>query len=197
LKPYYDRDGITLYHADCRNVLPCLDVIDVIDVLLTDPPYNIKVDRCGGHMPAKKEKETWRHYGDTNWDHSRPPASIFTLMLERTWEQIIWAGNYRSDYLRPFMRWLFWDQSQQNFALADREFAWNNQRKAARIYSFSRSKALQDGKVHPIQKPLTLMEWCLGFAKGITLLACRRSRIRAIGIPLSNEKWSSLIDEGV
>lgn len=200
LKPYYDHDGITLYHADCRHVLPYLEVIDL---LLTDPPYGIKADRCGGRMQAKKGKGTWRDYGDTNWDQSRPPASIFALMLERTREQIIWGGNYFSDYLTPSMRWLVWDKGQRNFSLADCEFAWTNQRKAARIFSFSRSKALQDGKVHPTQKPLALMEWCLGFAKGVTsvldpfagsgttLLACKRAGIRAIGIEL-NETYCEL-----
>lgn len=38
--PYYDRDGITIYHADCRDVLPNIDPDDV-DLLLTDPPYGI------------------------------------------------------------------------------------------------------------------------------------------------------------
>ena len=37
LKPYYEADGIVLYHADCRDVLPELDA----DVLITDPPYGM------------------------------------------------------------------------------------------------------------------------------------------------------------
>jgi len=36
--PYYDADGITIYNADCRKVLPWLARVDV---LLTDPPYGI------------------------------------------------------------------------------------------------------------------------------------------------------------
>jgi len=37
LKPYYEHAGITIYHGDCREILPRLDTTDLI---LTDPPYN-------------------------------------------------------------------------------------------------------------------------------------------------------------
>ena len=36
--PYYDQDGITIYHGDCREILPYLPKVDLV---LTDPPYNI------------------------------------------------------------------------------------------------------------------------------------------------------------
>ncbi len=35
--PYYDRDGITLYHGNCREILPHLQPVDAA---VTDPPYN-------------------------------------------------------------------------------------------------------------------------------------------------------------
>lgn len=40
MKPYYERNGITIYHADCRDVLPTLDT-DSAALTLTDPPYGI------------------------------------------------------------------------------------------------------------------------------------------------------------
>lgn len=36
MKPYYESEGITLYLGDCREVLPSLDIVDHV---LTDPPY--------------------------------------------------------------------------------------------------------------------------------------------------------------
>ena len=36
--PYFERDGITIYHADCRDVLPTLSP-DEFAVMVTDPPY--------------------------------------------------------------------------------------------------------------------------------------------------------------
>lgn len=38
MKPYYERDGITIYHGDCREVLPTLGPVDHV---ITDPPYGI------------------------------------------------------------------------------------------------------------------------------------------------------------
>lgn len=39
MKPYYDQDGVTIYHGDCRDVLPLLGETDL---LITDPPYGIE-----------------------------------------------------------------------------------------------------------------------------------------------------------
>jgi site-specific DNA-methyltransferase (adenine-specific) len=59
VKPYYERDGITIYHGDCRDILPTLEAGSV-DLTLTDPPYlGLKggysfVD-CGGVAPRRNE----------------------------------------------------------------------------------------------------------------------------------------------
>jgi site-specific DNA-adenine methylase len=37
VKPYYEADGITIYHGDCREILPTLTPVDVV---ITDPPYS-------------------------------------------------------------------------------------------------------------------------------------------------------------
>lgn len=38
MKPYYDHAGITIYHGDCREILPQLPS-ESVDVIWTDPPY--------------------------------------------------------------------------------------------------------------------------------------------------------------
>ena len=43
MRPYYDHDGITIYHGDCREVLPCLGA-ETVDLVLTDPPYPKEFD---------------------------------------------------------------------------------------------------------------------------------------------------------
>lgn len=45
MKPYYERDGITIYHGDCRSVLP--ELTAVVDLVLTDPPYNFESEGGG------------------------------------------------------------------------------------------------------------------------------------------------------
>lgn len=37
-KPYYEEDGITIYHGDCREILPSLPPAALI---FTSPPYNL------------------------------------------------------------------------------------------------------------------------------------------------------------
>ncbi len=37
-KPYYDDGGITIYNADCRDILPQLDSVDLV---IADPPWNL------------------------------------------------------------------------------------------------------------------------------------------------------------
>jgi len=36
MTPYYEEPGITIYHGDCREILPTLPKVDLV---LTDPPY--------------------------------------------------------------------------------------------------------------------------------------------------------------
>jgi site-specific DNA-methyltransferase (adenine-specific) len=45
VKPYYEENGITIYHGDCREILPSLPKVDLV---LTDPPYNVGLNYCGG-----------------------------------------------------------------------------------------------------------------------------------------------------
>ena len=30
MTPYYEQDGITIYHGDCREVLPTVPVVDLV-----------------------------------------------------------------------------------------------------------------------------------------------------------------------
>ena len=40
MKPYYEEPGITIYHGDCRDILPHLPKVDLV---LTDPPYGVGI----------------------------------------------------------------------------------------------------------------------------------------------------------
>lgn len=44
MKPYYQDSAITIYHADCRDILPELPKVDLV---LTDPPYGIGIENHG------------------------------------------------------------------------------------------------------------------------------------------------------
>jgi DNA modification methylase len=45
-KPYYEHAGITIYHGDCREILPHLPKVDLV---LTDPPYGIGYAKYESH----------------------------------------------------------------------------------------------------------------------------------------------------
>jgi site-specific DNA-methyltransferase (adenine-specific) len=45
IRPYYEHAGVTIYHGDCREVLPGL--LDV-GVVLADPPYGVALRRGDG-----------------------------------------------------------------------------------------------------------------------------------------------------
>jgi hypothetical protein len=52
MKPYYEHAGITIYHGDCREVLPQLLECDVV---LTDPPYGIGYTKYESHNDCPEE----------------------------------------------------------------------------------------------------------------------------------------------
>jgi len=49
--PYYEEQGITIYHGDCREILPTLEPVDLV---LTDPPYGIFKKQDNGMMFGKR-----------------------------------------------------------------------------------------------------------------------------------------------
>jgi adenine-specific DNA-methyltransferase len=58
VKPYFADDLVTLYHGDCREILPQLDV--TADALLTDPPYfKVKQDEWDNQWRKAAEFLAW------------------------------------------------------------------------------------------------------------------------------------------
>ena len=172
-----------------------------VDLVLTDPPYGIGADKSAADA---KGTHGWKFYGETNWDKERPPEEYFKEMQRVSNHQIIWGGNYFSDYLKPSMGWLVWDKGQREFSLADGELAWTSIQRALRIKTYSRGQAIQDGKKHPTQKSREVMKWCILLAdkyfnktdymifdpflgSGTTAVACKELNRNFIGIEINPE----------
>ena len=75
-KPYYEHAGITIYHGDCREILPSLAPVDLV---LTDPPYlNLKggYERVGdgdakrGAVQSVSVGDLWQ--ANTQWANALP-----------------------------------------------------------------------------------------------------------------------------
>ncbi len=183
--------------GDCLKVLPTLT--ERIDAVVTDPPYGIGADEAAS---KNQGKYGWKSYGNTQWDRSRPEKAIFDLLLGLHVPTIIWGGNYFTDYLPPSMGWMAWDKGQRDFTLADFEMAWTSESKASRCVVYPRGRAIMDGKVHPTQKPVWVMEQSILYLRrgmekpivtvvdpfcgsGSTGVACMQMGLDFIGIELN------------
>ena len=147
--------GWTLYRGDCMDVLPTL-AAGSVDAVVTDPPYGINIIRGGGRGVSG-----WRDFGSGGWDTLRPSRECFDAILKSGRVVVVWGGNYFTDFLPPSSQWLIWDKGQRDFSLADCELAWCNQPKAARVFTYPRAAALNENGLHPTQKPLDVMRWCI------------------------------------
>src|SRR3990167_4837541 len=50
MKPYYGpHNGITIYHGDCREVMPL--VLDGVDLVFADPPYGVNFAEWDSTVP--------------------------------------------------------------------------------------------------------------------------------------------------
>lgn len=184
-------EGVELFNADCRDVLPTLGKIDAC---VTDPPYgipeNVRKAPSRGRLTIPKD------YGMWTWDNV--PADTKTIEFIRSccdW-QIIFGGNFFE--LPPSSCWLVWDKMNTG-DFADCELAWTNLPKAVRriryLWNGCMRRERDIERVHPTQKPVGVMTWCLDhlpadvrtvcdpFAgSGTTGVACVQKGLQFIGI---------------
>lgn len=186
--PYYSEDGITIYHGDAREILPSITSADLV---LTDPPYGIGLTFGG---IAKTTKVTDAVYGD---DEPFDPTPLLRFP-----KVIIFGANYFAARLPVDGGWLVWDKVTVDVVsvMGDAELAWTNFVPKVRVFRHMWNggyRASERGfSVHPTQKPVALMRWCLSLApdtklvldpymgSGPVLRAAKDAGIQAIGIEI-------------
>ena len=192
MKPYYERDGITIYHGECREILPQLEPVDLV---LTDPPYGIGVN--GLKMGNGSRRLAPRVGGNADWDAK--PGDVGPI-VELGVPTIIWGGNYFT--LPNEQCWLVWDKGTGSNSFADCELAWTNLGGVVRKFFHSwvgrNAKETHEGdRFHTTQKPQALMRWCIEkvpgdpatiidpfMGSGTTLRAAKDLSRNAIGIEI-------------
>lgn len=197
--------GQRLILGDCLAVMQELGRFDAV---VTDPPYGMKRD---GKPPSTSSHGGHKGYAFKGWDKSAPPAEVFRSIFAISGEQIIWGANFFPQHLRPAMGWLFWDKGQR-ISQSDGEIAFASRENALRVFTLNRAALAQDGAVHPTQKPLALMEWCLGFVpkaktildpfagSGTTAVACERMGRQCTAIEIDPDYFEVMcrrVDEQV
>jgi len=179
-----------------------------VDLVLTDPPYGIKSNikgtksnrglrECKGLSVLPKD---WQDcFGDSD---PFEPSHLLDFP-----EVILWGGNHYASRLPDRACWIVWDKrcampSDNN---ADCEIAWSSFSSPARVFrhywrgwirSGEENIAVSGDKLHPFQKPLALMRFCLSLSKttgtvldpycgsGTTLRAAKDLGRKAIGIEI-------------
>ena len=144
------------------------------DLAIVDPPYGINADKG---IQKNEGKFGYKKHRHTNWDSSIPNKKYFNELFRVSKNQIIWGGNYFTEFLKPVMSWIVWDKMQYNFSFSHGEMAWNSFDTKLLIYKYARGnesgfapkipQGMKQGlNIHPTQKPIALYKYCLEtFAK--------------------------------
>ena len=164
-----------------------------IQLYLSDPPYGVDIVKGGsvGGCNLVKVNDYMPIKGDETTDTARDNYNIISQLTDN---QIIFGGNYFTDFLHPKACWVIWDKENTgNFA--DVEMAWTSFDKGAKLYKWLWNGLCKKGerniegktRVHPTQKPVGLMGEilkdfsnendnildCFG-GSGSTLIACEQ-----------------------
>ena len=152
--PCYRLPFLSLFHADCMEIMKQYPD-KYFDLAIVDPPYGIGAGK-------EKPHNGWKDYGIKHWDNESPDKTYFNELFRVSQNQIIWGANhFISKIPKDFSCFIVWDKGQRDFSLADGEMAWTSFKTAARIFTYARARALQEGKIHPTQKPVALYKWLL------------------------------------
>jgi site-specific DNA-methyltransferase (adenine-specific) len=206
LKPYYDEGGVTIYHGDCRDVLPSIEA----DLLVADPPYGIAWKQHGGGTGSRsKTRGSRRHEGIAGDGDTTVRDEVLAAWGDRP---ALVFGSFRAPFPLGVKQTLVYRKSPDAGLMgsvtgfrtdAEPIFllgAWPkvDVHSSSVIESHIGLQRLQADSGHPHAKPLDVLRPLLEAApsgtvldpfmgSGSTLLAARQLGRRAIGIEISEE----------
>ena len=162
------------------------------------PPYGIRYSPGDGGRGWTGGVKTFSGVNlITGDDRPFDPAPLLALGVPT----ILWGANHYADRLPPRPSWLIWNKRDglTSNDFADCEMAWSSTRSPARLFSHRWNGAFRDSergnkRVHPTQKPVHLMIWCLKqlglppgsmvldpyAGSGTTGVACIKAGLKAI-----------------
>lgn len=144
----------TLYLGDCLEIMPSLGNVDAV---VTDPPYGIGIRTRVNFQEVQ------------SWDRERPDLAP---ILKVGKYHVVWGGQYFAPTLPASGAWLTWvkrplDGISKKQTHATTELAWSDFGKARfmkHVWDGGKREGCEENRTfcHPSQKPLEVMEWCIG-----------------------------------
>jgi site-specific DNA-methyltransferase (adenine-specific) len=141
------------------------------DLVLSDPPYGLDVSNWDIVKPSrpnhtKMVDNGYEKYSYKGWDKEIPKKEYFEQLLRVSKNQIIWGGNYFTDYLPPKKAWVYWRKGadyENSFNFSHGELAWTSFDKQLLSFHVSPKSETNGGKdrIHVCQKPVALYRWLL------------------------------------
>ena len=194
---FYSDNWATIYCGDCREILPMLEPVDLV---LTDPPYGINYR--GGFVGGKSPKDWPAKFSKGCSIIGDDKAFDPTPFLDFP-SVILWGANNYCRYL-PQGQWLVWlktRSTQRMLDQSDAELAWKKGGYAVYVFEhmwfgLCRDSEIAEPVLHPTQKPIALMKWCIEKSKntkiildpflgsGTTCLAAKNLNRKSIGIEI-------------
>jgi len=214
--PYYDHTGITIYHGDCREILPQLELVDLV---LTDPPWGsgLSVDfadrfsvKAGKWWKNTDRKSQARHIPIVGDNEPFDPSCLIEIKATK----VMWGAQWYASHLPDSGGWWVWDKrngkrdvSATDWPMSEAELAWTNVGQGVRVFRHTWFGLIRDSErgqhFHPTQKPVELMLWCIESSKtlgtildpfmgsGTTLVAAKNLGRKGIGIEIE-EKYCEI-----
>jgi len=209
IKPYYEENGITIYHGDCMDILPELDPVDLV---LTDPPFFLPAD----HFQSRVKWQ--RSWGDVSVLGVFWSVILDTVKLKNTGHFLSFcnADSYPVFYPEMYRRFdkikcLVWDKGHVGLGRI-----WRHQHELIIAARYRESFVNINGKLfsdvikknatpstdrdHPVEKPcgvfLPLIEPVTPkdgmvldpfMGSGTTLVAAKQLGRKAIGIEIEEK----------
>jgi site-specific DNA-methyltransferase (adenine-specific) len=198
-----------LIQGDCLEVMPLLGEVDAV---VTDPPYGIALNPditrfSGGSAKSQSRRKSRRdapRRAVANDDAPFDPSPI----LQAGKQHIIWGWNNYPDKLPrgACLVWIKRNDAAFGSFLSDAELAWMSKGHGVYCRRDLSNNAIALERQHPTQKPVALMEWCLGFlpnaqtildpfmGSGTTGVACVNLGRSFIGIELDESYFNIAVE---